>query len=204
MGLLLFIYNVYMKIVLLFLVLSNMTQDNEYNYAYFGGGCFWCIEAVFQDLRGVNEVTSGYSGGEQETANYIDVCSGQTKHAEICRIKYDPNIISYYELVNIFFISHDPTTLNQQGNDIGPQYRSIIFYSDEEEKKISKTSITELEKNNTYNNIVTELTLFNNFYIAENEHQNYFKLNSQQPYCKFVINPKIIKLRKELKKYYLR
>ena len=193
-----------MKIILLFLVLSNMTQDNEYNYAYFGGGCFWCIEAVFQDLRGVNEVTSGYSGGKKETANYIDVCSGQTKHAEICRIKYDPNIISYYELVNIFFISHDPTTLNQQGNDVGPQYRSIIFYSNEKEKKICKTSITELEKNNTYNNIVTELTLFNNFYIAENEHQNYFKLNSQQPYCKFVINPKITKLRKELKKYYLR
>tara|TARA_B100001250_G_scaffold389861_1_gene389332 strand:+ start:988 stop:1527 length:540 start_codon:yes stop_codon:yes gene_type:complete len=177
-------------------------MSQKYNYAYFGGGCFWCIEAVFEDLSGVSEVISGYSGGCEESANYKDVCNGQTNHAEICQIKYDPTIIFYDKLVKIFFLSHDPTTLNQQGNDIGPQYRSIIFYSNQKEERICKNYISELQKKNIYNNIVTELKPFNIFYKAENYHQNYFKLNSEQPYCKIIINPKIEKLRQQFKQYY--
>jgi len=192
-----------MKLVFIFAALIQMTQDNKnWSYAYFGGGCFWCIEAVFQDLKGVEEVVSGYSGGDSKTANYKEVSSGKTKHAEICQIKYNPSIINFETLLKIFFVAHDPTTLNRQGNDVGPHYRSIIFYQNEEERKESEKYINQLEIENIYKNIKTEITAFEKFYIAENYHQNYFFTNPNQPYCSFVINPKVQKLRKNLNKYY--
>ncbi len=184
------------------LLLTMLTQDTDTKTAYFGGGCFWCIEAIFEDINGVISVKNGYSGGVKETANYKDVCSGNTKHAEICQIQYDSKKISYDVLLEIFFLSHDPTTLNRQGNDIGPQYRSIIFFSNQEESNKAKEYIDLLEKNNTYTNIQTEVTPLIKFYIAEDNHQNYFTLNPNQAYCSLVINPKIQKLRKQLKNYY--
>jgi len=184
------------------LLLTMLTQDTDTKTAYFGGGCFWCIEAIFEDINGVISVKNGYSGGVKETANYKDVCSGNTKHAEICQIQYDSKKISYDVLLEIFFLSHDPTTLNRQGNDIGPQYRSIIFVSNQEESNKAKEYIDLLEKNNTYTNIQTEVTPLIKFYIAEDNHQNYFTLNPNQAYCSLVINPKIQKLRKQLKNYY--
>ena len=180
-----------------------MIQQNKNSYAYFGGGCFWCIEAVFTGLDGVSEVTSGYSGDTLETANYKDVCSGNTKHAEICKIQYNPHIISFDILLEVFFLAHDPTTLNQQGNDYGTQYRSIIFYVNSDEKHQTETYIRQLESTEVYKNIITELNPLENFYPAEEYHQNYFQLNPKKTYCKFIINPKIQKLREKLKKYYL-
>ena len=179
-----------------------LTQNFDTKTAYFGGGCFWCIEAIFEDINGVISVKNGYSGGVKETANYKAVCSGNTKHAEVCQIQYDSKKISYDVLLEIFFLSHDPTTLNRQGNDIGPQYRSIIFVSNQEESNKAKEYIDLLEKNNTYTNIQTEVTPLIKFYIAEDNHQNYFTLNPNQAYCSLVINPKIQKLRKQLKNYY--
>lgn len=179
-----------------------MTENTNFKYAYFGGGCFWCIEAAFADLDGVEDVISGYSGGTQETANYQSVSTGKTKHAEICKIQYNPTLISYETLLEVFFLSHNPTTLNRQGNDIGPQYRSIILYQNSSEKELINNHITQLKKDSVYTNIVTEITPFNNFYVAEKYHQNYFKLNPNQPYCNLIIKPKIQHLRKKLKKYY--
>ena len=178
------------------------TQIQNTKSAYFGGGCFWCIEAIFQNINGVIDVTNGYSGGSSETANYKDVCSGTTQHAEICRIQYDPKVISYSILLEIFFLAHDPTTLNRQGNDIGSQYRSIIFTSDIDEKNKAQKYIASLEENNTYANITTEIVSLNTFYVAEDNHQNYFSLNPNQSYCALVINPKIQKLRNKLSQYY--
>ena len=179
-----------------------LNSQTNYEYAYFGGGCFWCIEAVFNNLYGVEGVTSGYSGGGSETANYQDVSSGNTNHAEICRIKYDSKIINYKTLLEIFFVSHDPTTPNKQGGDIGKQYRSIILYNSALEKSLAKSKIDSLENEGIYKNIVTELIPFSTFYKAEDYHQNYFQLNSNQPYCKYVISPKLKKIRSQLSKYY--
>ena len=178
------------------------TQENNIKYIHFGAGCFWCIEAIFEGLNGVEEVISGYSGGEKKTANYTDVCSGKTKHAEVCRIKYNSDIISFQTLLKVFFLAHNPTTLNRQGNDIGPQYRSIIFYNNESEKLISEQYIEVLLKDDVYSVITTELAVFKKFYKAEKYHQNYLKSNPQQPYCQLIINPKVTKLRKELSQYY--
>ncbi len=178
------------------------TQENNIKYIHFGAGCFWCIEAIFEGLNGVEEVISGYSGGEKNTANYTDVCSGKTKHAEVCHIKYNSDIISFQTLLKVFFLAHNPTTLNRQGNDIGPQYRSIIFYNNESEKLISEQYIESLLKDDVYSVITTELVVFKKFYKAEKYHQNYLKLNPQQPYCQLIINPKVTKLRKELSQYY--
>jgi peptide-methionine (S)-S-oxide reductase len=191
-----------MKLVLIIAALLTMTHETKMDYAYFGGGCFWCIEAIFESLNGVQEVISGYSGGDEKTANYENVSSGKTRHAEICRIKYNPSIISFDILLEVFFLAHDPTTLNSQGNDIGPQYRSIIFYQNKKEKEKAENYINELELKEVYVNIKTTLTLFEQFYEAENYHQNYFNSNPTQPYCSFVINPKVQKLRKKLNKYY--
>ena len=170
--------------------------------AYFGGGCFWCLEAAFIDVNGVTDVISGYSGGSCSTANYKDVCSGATKHAEVCQINYNPEVVTFDILLEIFFLAHDPTTLNQQGNDIGAQYRSIIFFSNKLEKTKSEDYIKKLEMNNVYLKIYTELAPFNKFYKAEQWHQNYFNLNPKKAYCSLVINPKIQKLRQVLKHYY--
>jgi len=183
-------------------LISPNTKHDDYKIAYFGGGCFWCVEAVFEDLNGVIEVTSGYAGGEELTANYINVSSGKTNHAEICKITYNPELISYEVLLKVFFSSHDPTTINQQGNDIGPQYRSIIFWESDLEKQLIINYINDLLVNQVYSNIKTQIIPFTKFYEAEKYHQNYFKLNNTQPYCKYVINPKLKKIRNELKEFY--
>lgn len=188
--------------ILILIKFFLMTNESSIEYAYFGGGCFWCIEASFDGLKGVSKVTSGYSGGSKQNAHYKAVSSGTTKHAEICEIRYNPKEISYETLLKVFFLAHDPTTLNKQGNDIGPQYRSIIFYSNNNEKEKALSYMRQLQDKNIYNHIVTELQPLVKFYSAEQYHQDYFQFNSTQPYCAIIIEPKIKKLKKELKKYY--
>ena len=184
------------------ILISSSIEENNYKTAFFGAGCFWCVEAVFEELNGVIGVVSGYSGGSEETANYNSVCSGDSDHAEICQITYNPNIISFKILLEVFFLAHDPTTINKQGSDIGSQYRSIIFWNTDKERKLANQHINFLEESGVYDNIVTELVPLHKFYKAEINHQNYFKLNTNQPYCTFIIRPKLNKLRNKLKKYY--
>ncbi len=165
--------------------------------AYFAGGCFWCTEAIYKKLDGVINVTPGYSGGSLRNPTYKEVCAGNTGHAESIKIEYDPELISFELLVEIFFSTHDPTTLNRQGNDVGTHYRSAIFFNDLNEKNIVKAYIQKLE-NETYEStkIVTELKEFEIFYEAEDYHKNYFELNKVQPYCHIVISPKVEKFKK--------
>lgn len=166
--------------------------------ATFGGGCFWCTEAVFQDLKGVSAVRSGYMGGHTENPTYKDICEGDTGHAEIIQIDFDPSVISYEELLLVFFKTHDPTTLNRQGNDVGTQYRSVIFYENQEQKQAANDMIDRLEKELIFDRpIVTEVVPITQFYQAEDYHQNYYKQNSHQPYCAYVIQPKLAKLMRE-------
>lgn len=167
--------------------------------ATFAGGCFWCTEAIFKRLKGVNSVLPGYSGGEVENPTYEEVCDGATGHAEAIQIDFDPSIISYELLLEIFFYTHDPTTPNQQGNDIGPQYRSVVFYHDDEQKIIAKEIIKKLEDENIFQRpIVTKIEPFINFYEAEDYHKNYYDRNRQAAYCDITIAPKVHKL---LKRY---
>jgi peptide-methionine (S)-S-oxide reductase len=162
-----------------------------------GGGCFWCTEAVFQKLKGVAHVKSGFSGGHVDTPSYKDVVTGTTGHAEVVHILFDPEIISFEDLLDVFFQTHDPTTLNRQGADVGPQYRSAIFYHSENQRDKAISTVEILEKNKVFDRpIVTEITKFNNFYEAEDYHTNYFELNGSQPYCQFVIRPKVDKFKK--------
>lgn len=162
--------------------------------ATLGAGCFWCVEAVFQRLNGVENVISGYSGGFIKNPAYREVCNGVTGHAEVCQIIFNPELITFTELLQVFWQTHDPTTLNRQGNDHGTQYRSAIFYHSDEQKNIAELYKNELNKSNTFDNpIVTEITPFTNFYPAEKEHHNYFNLHEEQPYCEYVIRPKIEK-----------
>ncbi len=166
--------------------------------ATLAGGCFWCLEAVFDELQGVVSVESGYSGGHVPHPTYQQVCEGDTGHAEVVQITFDPEIISYRDLLRVFFTIHDPTTLNRQGNDIGTQYRSAIFYHDEEQKKIAEEVIAELEAAHVWDDpIVTEVTPFEAFYRAEEYHQEYFARNRFQPYCQFVVAPKVAKFRQK-------
>lgn len=175
---------------------SNLKTDT----ATFGNGCFWCTEAIFQDLKGVLKVTSGYSGGKVKNPTYKEVCSGLTGHAECLQIIYDPSVISFEELLEVFWKTHDPTTLNRQGNDVGTQYRSVIFYHDEKQKQLSEQFKKELDDSNIFDKpIVTEITAFDIFYPAENYHQEYYNLNGQEPYCQYVIRPKVDKFRKVFK-----
>jgi peptide-methionine (S)-S-oxide reductase len=168
--------------------------------ATFGTGCFWCTEAVFQELKGVYKVTSGYSGGNVKNPSYEEVCSGSTGHAECLQIIYDPKVISFDELLEVFWEAHDPTTLNRQGNDVGTQYRSVIFYHDREQKTKAEEYKVKLDKSGAYNNpIVTEITAFSHFYAAEDYHQDYYRLHGSQPYCSFVIRPKVEKFEKVFK-----
>jgi len=170
------------------------------NIATFGTGCFWCTEAVFQQLKGVVSVVSGYSGGQVENPSYEQVSTGRTGHAEVCHIEFNPEQISFEALLEVFFNIHDPTTLNRQGNDVGPQYRSIIFYHDEEQRKTAESVKTKLEANKTFKKpIVTEITAFSKFYPAEDYHQNYFRNNPNQGYCRYVIAPKLDKFEKVFK-----
>mgnify|MGYP003733557683 FL=1 len=162
--------------------------------AVFGAGCFWCVEAIFLQLNGVNKVVSGYTGGHIENPTYEDICTGNSGHAEVCKITFDPKVVSFETLLKIFWENHDPTTLNKQGADIGTQYRSTIFYTTDEQKELSLKYKNELSENNVFNNpIVTEITKLNKFYIAEDYHQNYYNNNINRPYCMFIIKPKLDK-----------
>ena len=168
--------------------------------ATFGNGCFWCTEAIFQNLEGVLKVTSGYSGGTVENPTYKEVCEGTTGHAEVIQIVYDPSKITFDELLAAFWQSHDPTTLNRQGNDVGPQYRSVVFYHDAEQKEKAEKYKAELDKSKAFDNpIVTEISPFSKFYVAENYHQDYYNNNGSQPYCYYVIKPKLEKFNKVFK-----
>jgi peptide-methionine (S)-S-oxide reductase len=166
--------------------------------ATLAGGCFWCMEAVFEELKGVESVESGYSGGHQANPTYREVCSETTGHAEAVQISFDPALITYKELLNIFFSVHDPTTLNRQGNDVGSSYRSAIFYRTDEQKAVADEVIRELTAQRLWPDpIVTEVTRFDKFYIAEDYHQEYFANNAAQPYCRVVVAPKVAKFRKQ-------
>ncbi len=162
-----------------------------------GGGCFWCLEAVFDDLEGVKDVVSGYSGGTVPNPSYQQVCAGTTGHAEVVQITFDPNVLSYRELLEVFFSIHDPTTLNRQGADVGTQYRSAIFYHSPEQKRIAEQVLAEFRATRLWDNpIVTEITPYKAFYAAEAYHQEYFRRNPDQSYCQIVIAPKVAKFRK--------
>ena len=163
--------------------------------AVVGGGCFWCIEAIFQRVKGVKKVISGYSGGKRPNPTYEQVCTGVSGHAEVVEIEFDENIISYEEILDIFFDIHDPTQLNRQGNDVGTQYRSVIFYLDENQKEIALKKIEELKKKGI--NVVTEVSPLEKFYPAEDYHQNYYNQNLQNPYCHYIITPKVEKFLKK-------
>lgn len=170
----------------------------EIQTATFGGGCFWCTEAVFLDLRGVESVTSGYAGGHVANPTYEQVCTKTTGHAEVIQITYDPDEVSYEDLLEVFFQTHDPTTKDRQGNDIGPQYRSAIFYHTPEQKAAAEAFIAKLEASGSFlAKIVTEVTEINNYYPAENYHQDYLANNPSNPYCAMVVRPKVDKFRKQ-------
>jgi len=170
---------------------------NSLQMATLGGGCFWCLEAVYDDLRGVTDVVSGYAGGHIPNHTYEQVCTKKTGHAEVIQVTFDPSIISYRELLEVFFTIHDPTTLNRQGNDVGPQYRSAIFYHDEAQKQIAEQVLHEIENAKIWDNpIVTEIKALDTFYPAEDYHQEYFKNHPNAIYCQLVIAPKVAKFRK--------
>jgi peptide-methionine (S)-S-oxide reductase len=173
-----------------------MELNNE--IATLAGGCFWCLETIFKELKGVEKVESGYSGGHIEDPTYHQVCTGTTGHAEAVQITFNPQDVSYKELLEVFFSIHDPTTLNRQGADIGTQYRSAIFYHTPEQQQIAQSLIKELESSGLWDEpIVTELSPFETFYVAEDYHQGYYEQNPNQPYCRAVITPKVLKFRKQ-------
>ena len=173
-------------------------ESGELKKATFGAGCFWCTEAVFLNMNGVSKVVSGYSGGTVKNPSYREVCTGMTGHAEVTQITYDSKVVSYEDLLEVFWNTHDPTTLNRQGADEGTQYRSAVFYNDEEQRKIAEQYKKQLEASHVYKNpIVTEISPLINFYPAEDYHQNYFALNPTQGYCQYVIRPKVDKFKKQ-------
>lgn len=170
--------------------------------ATLGAGCFWCVEAVFQELKGVYKVESGYTGGSVENPSYSDITSGLSGHAEVARITYDPDVLSFEFLLSVFFQTHDPTTLNRQGADVGTQYRSEIFYHDEDQKETAERIIAEVNKSGAYDNpIVTKISSLGKYYPAEGYHQDYYLNNPNQGYCTYVIKPKLEKFRKVFKDY---
>lgn len=189
-------------ICLFALSLNGISQNKKANLETItlGGGCYWCVEAVYENLDGVKSVVSGFSGGKTVNPTYEEVCTGETGHAEVVQITYDKNITDINEIFKVFFTVHDPTTLNRQGADVGTQYRSVIFYKNDEQKKAAQSIIAELNKAKVYNNsIVTKLEPFKVFYKAEDYHQNYYANNKNQPYCKMVIQPKLEKFEKVFK-----
>jgi peptide-methionine (S)-S-oxide reductase len=166
--------------------------------ATLAGGCFWCLEAVYDDLKGVTDVVSGYSGGHVNAPSYQQVCTGTTGHAEVVQVTFDPDVISFKDLLDVFFTIHDPTTLNRQGNDVGPQYRSAIFYHSPEQKAVAEQTIADLNQTGIWpGSIVTQVVPFEAFYPAEDYHQEYFKNNPNQGYCMVVVAPKVAKFRKQ-------
>lgn len=181
-----------------------MTQPNESNpsipentvfTATLAGGCFWCLEAIFRDLKGISNVQSGFAGGQTSNPSYKEVCNGDTGHAEVIQFNYDPDAINYVEILKIFFTIHNPTTLNAQGNDVGTQYRSAVFYHDKHQKIVAEEIINYLENNNIWDGIVTEINAFEAFYPAGDEHHDYFSNNPENRYCQLVIAPKLTKFR---------
>ena len=188
----------YIAAIIIFLTMNNsIGKEKNLEKATLGGGCFWCTEAVFKELKGVKEVLPGYSGGPVKNPSYREVTTGRTGHAEVVQITYDPETISFSEILEVHFRTHDPTTLNRQGADVGTQYRSAVFYHNEEQKETAQKIIEELEKEKIYDDpIVTEVTSFDAFYVAEDYHHNYYERNKNQPYCEFVITPKVKKFKK--------
>ena len=180
--------------------INSQNTGKKMELATFGSGCFWCTEAIFEKVKGVESVVSGYSGGKVKNPTYREVCTGNTGHAEVVQLIYNPEIIAYKELLEIFWKMHDPTTLNRQGADVGTQYRSVIFYHTDEQKKTAETYKKKLDEANIYKNpIVTEITKFESFYKADDYHQEYYENNKFQPYCSFVITPKMEKFKKVFK-----
>jgi peptide-methionine (S)-S-oxide reductase len=174
--------------------------EKKIETATLGGGCFWCIEAVFQEVKGVTAVESGYAGGKTDNPTYKEVCSGTTGHAEVCQIKFDTSVLTFKDILEVFFKTHDPTTLNRQGNDKGTQYRSVIFYHSPEQKELAEKVKKELDASGAFKNpIVTEISPISKYTKAEDYHQNYFKTNPDQGYCAYVIAPKMDKFRKVFK-----
>src|SRR5437660_7061226 len=204
--------NLNMKAAAVFLLFLSLTHSlapaqskqpmndssNKTALATFGGGCYWCTEAIYQMIPGVKSVSSGFAGGTRENPTYEEVCTGTTGHAEVIQIEYDPSVVTYEQLLHTFWEAHDPTTLNRQGNDVGTQYRSIIFYRNESEKAVAEKSKAEAQKNFT-RPIVTEIVPLKKFFKAEDYHQNYFRTHPNQPYCRAVIAPKVEKFEKKLK-----
>lgn len=173
-------------------------MSNQLETATLGAGCFWCVEAVFLELKGVHKVVSGYAGGTVENPTYQQICTGMTGHAEVVQITFDPKVILFSDLLHVFWRTHDPTTLNRQGADVGTQYRSVIFYHDEGQKTVAENSKRETDDAGLWSNpIVTEIVPAAKFYVAEGYHQDYYALNPYQPYCQIVIDPKMKKLREE-------
>ena len=184
------------------LQLPTMEQstNDSLEIATFGAGCFWCVEAVYQQVNGVLKVESGYAGGQIKNPSYKEVCTERTGHAEVCQLTYNPEVISFKEILEVFWQTHDPTTLNRQGADVGTRYRSAIFYHTDEQKQIAEDYLKVLNDEKAFENpIVTEITAFTNFYPAEDYHQDYFELNGEQPYCTAVVRPKVEKFRKIFK-----
>jgi len=179
-------------------MMESNNGSSRTEVATLGGGCFWCLEAVYQELRGVDRVESGYSGGDVPNPTYRAVCSETTGHAEVVEVTFDPDVISYRDILEVYFTIHDPTTLNRQGADVGTQYRSVIFYHDDEQRRVAEAVISDLESEGIWKDpIVTEVAPFDEFYIAENYHQDYFRNNGYQPYCQVIIAPKVAKFRKQ-------
>lgn len=175
-----------------------MSTNETYEIATLGGGCFWCLEAVFQELVGVTAVESGYAGGRVKNPSYREVCAGTSGHAEVVQVTFDPAVLSYADLLRVFFTIHDPTTLNRQGNDVGPQYRSAIFCHSPEQTRVAEEVVAEIKAAGIWSDpIITEIVPFTDYYAAEGYHQNYYLQNSGQMYCRVVIEPKVLKFRKQ-------
>jgi peptide-methionine (S)-S-oxide reductase len=187
-------------LIILLAIISYTGMAKELEKATLGGGCFWCTEAVYLELKGVVDVKPGYSGGHIKNPSYKEVCTGTTGHAEVVQITFDQDVVSYSEILEVFFMTHDPTTLNRQGNDVGPQYRSVIFYHNEAQKETAEKVIQLFEKEEVYDKpIVTQVEPFDKFYVAEDYHFNYYNRNKSQGYCQFIITPKLEKFRKIFK-----
>lgn len=179
---------------------TKMDRENL-RQIIFGGGCFWCVESCFNMLKGVESAVSGYSGGHTEHPTYEEVCTGETGHAEVVRLTYDPKVISYEKLLDVFFFLHNPTQLNRQGNDVGTQYRSVVYYNHEEERHLAEAKISEINSSGKYaDKVVTELSKFEKFWPAEAYHQGYYNANPTQPYCSAVVGPKIQKFKSHFEK----
>ena len=178
---------------------NKPSDENKMETATFGGGCFWCVEAVYQRVDGVKTVVSGYAGGLVAHPSYEAVCTGQTGHAEVCQITFDPSVVSFDEMLLIFFKTHDPTELNKQGADVGTQYRSVVFYEDDAQREATEKMTAKLLEDKVYRKIVTEISPLPDFYAAEAYHQNYFKLHPEAAYCKSMIDPKVAKFEKLFK-----